>query len=104
MPVKEPALMRIQRLMETVAPNKNLGQHFLIDDEVLSRTVELADISANGIDPVHILEIGPGPGVLTNHLLNTGARITAIEIDETIGKFLMNSFAEEIENKKLNLI
>ena len=42
-------------------PNTDLGQHFLIDDQLLNSMVELAEVT----DKDHVLEIGPGPGTLT---------------------------------------
>ena len=47
---------------------KALGQHFLNNEEVLDETMVLAEISEYD----HVIEIGPGPGVLTERLLETG--------------------------------
>jgi 16S rRNA (adenine1518-N6/adenine1519-N6)-dimethyltransferase len=58
--------------------NKNLGQHFLIDDDVLQTIVQTADIKPGD----RIVEIGPGVGVLTRELVSAGGRVTAIELDE----------------------
>jgi len=57
--------------------NTDLGQHFLIDDDVLQ-----AIVASAGIEPEdHIVEIGPGIGVLTKELLKHAGKVTAIEID-----------------------
>ena len=40
--------------------DKSLGQHFLINDELIQRAVQLGEVEKND----HVLEIGPGPGVL----------------------------------------
>ena len=45
-------------------PDKSLGQHFLVLDDVLNSTVEWAEVTAED----HVLEVGPGPGVLTEVL------------------------------------
>lgn len=58
-------------------PNRALSQSFLIDDNICEKIVKTAEILP--IDTV--LEIGPGPGTLTSHLLKTGARVIAIEKD-----------------------
>ena len=58
-------------------PNKKLGQHFLIDIAALDTIVTAADIHPGDT----VLEVGPGLGVLTGRLLNTGAEIHAIEQD-----------------------
>lgn len=53
-----------------------LGQHFLKDQEVLRR---IAATAAGPADTV--VEIGPGRGALTRHLVQTAARVVAVEID-----------------------
>ena len=58
--------------------NKDLGQHYLIDEPSLEAIVQEANIS----DEDHIVEIGPGIGVLTRELLKVAKKVTAIEIDE----------------------
>lgn len=58
--------------------HKRLGQHFLVDDQVVEKTILAAKIS----DSDTILEVGPGPGILTRALLRSNANsITSIEID-----------------------
>lgn len=59
---------------------KALGQHFLVDDNVVARIVELAALQPG--EPV--LEIGPGIGTLTDALLGTGAEVVAVEYDERL--------------------
>jgi 16S rRNA (adenine1518-N6/adenine1519-N6)-dimethyltransferase len=60
-----------------MAAKKSLGQHFLLD---LNITRKVARAGAVGADDT-VLEIGPGPGGLTRALLETGARVIAIERD-----------------------
>ena len=57
--------------------NKDLGQHFLINESVLETIVRTADIRPTD----HILEIGAGIGILTRELLKRAQKVTAIEID-----------------------
>lgn len=59
---------------------KALGQHFLIDDNVVGRILQLAALAPG--EPV--LEIGPGIGTLTDALLSAGARVIAIEYDQRL--------------------
>ena len=75
----------VDRLRAYQPPNTDLGQHFLIDDEMLQRMVKIAHITNDD----HVLEIGPGPGTLTQHLLATGARVTAIELDDTCVEYVV---------------
>ena len=80
--------------------DKSLGQHFLINDELITLSIQYAEI----VKPDHVLEIGPGPGVLTEALLMQGCRVTAIEIDEGAVKHLQRIFASEIASGQLNLL
>ena len=57
--------------------NKDLGQHFLINESVLDRIVEAANIQPKDT----IVEIGAGIGILTRELVKKAQRVTAIEID-----------------------
>jgi len=64
-------------------PRKSLGQHYLVDDQVIDRTMEIpGEFSEQPSRDSHILEVGPGPGSLTLALLRSHAKVTAIEIDE----------------------
>ena len=64
-------------------PRKSLGQHYLVDDQVIDRTMEIpGEFSEQPSSESHILEVGPGPGSLTLALLRSHAKVTAIEIDE----------------------
>ncbi len=64
--------------------NKKLGQHFLVDKNVLATIVEAADIHAGD----RVLEVGPGLGVLTSALLNQGVKVMAIEQDRRLAEYL----------------
>mgnify|MGYP001196330112 FL=1 len=89
----------VDRLRAYQPPKTDLGQHFLIDDAMLERMVAIAEVNNDD----HILEIGPGPGTLTQHLLKTGANVTAIEIDDAPVLHLDEAFREEQNSKKLIL-
>ena len=89
----------VDRLRAYQSPNTDLGQHFLIDDEMLERMIQIVEINEHD----HILEIGPGPGTLTQHLLATGAKVTAIEIDDAPVLHLDEVFREEQNSKQLIL-
>lgn len=59
---------------------KNLGQHFLIDRNVLRAIVDAADITVED----HVVEIGAGIGILTAELLKRAGSVTAIELDRRL--------------------
>ena len=64
-------------------PRKSLGQHYLVDDQVINRTIDIpGEFSEQPSRVSHILEVGPGPGSLTLALLKSHAKVTAIEIDK----------------------
>ena len=89
----------VERLRAYQPPNTELGQHFLIDDTILERMVSIAEVNQDD----HVLEIGPGPGTLTQHLLKAGANVTAIEIDDAPVLHLDEAFREEQNTKQLIL-
>jgi 16S rRNA (adenine1518-N6/adenine1519-N6)-dimethyltransferase len=64
----------------SVFPKKELGQHFLVDENILGVIARLADLGADDV----VLEIGPGLGVLTRFLANRVAHVHAVELDETL--------------------
>jgi len=68
-----------------------LGQHFLHDESVLARIAAALELRPGG----RVVEIGPGEGVLTRHLLAAGARVTAIEVDPKLAARLRETFADE---------
>lgn len=73
-----------------IRPRKGLGQNFLIDQKIIDRIIEAADL--NEADTV--VEVGPGIGALTRSLVQTGANVKAFEIDE----ILADSLAEALGN------
>ncbi len=58
--------------------NKALGQNFLLDTQLLSR---IASVPGD-LENAQVFEVGPGPGGLTQALLQAGAKVTAVERDE----------------------
>jgi 16S rRNA (adenine1518-N6/adenine1519-N6)-dimethyltransferase len=72
-----------------VSPVKTLGQNFLHDRNLARWIVEKADLSPED----YVVEIGPGLGALTEFILETGARVLAIEKDQRLVEFLRKRFA-----------
>ena len=58
----------------------SLGQNFILDDGLIERIVEAARVTPGE----NILEIGPGAGVMTRHLADVGANVTAVELDKSL--------------------
>ena len=55
----------VDLLRDRIRPSRDLGQHFLIDDSVISRSISLASAESPLGEDSHVIEIGPGPGSLT---------------------------------------
>lgn len=85
-----------------VRGDPDVDQHFLIDDRVLDRLPGYA----TGIDADlgHVLEVGAGTGALTDRLCGIADRVTAIERDPALARFLREEFADEIGDDRLTVI
>jgi len=66
---------------------KSLGQNFLIDNNILNKIVETADLTEEDT----VIEIGPGIGSLTQKMAETGARVIAVELDDRLIPVLKES-------------
>ena len=66
---------------------RRLGQNFLVDPRVIERIAALTQPT-----PGRVLEIGPGMGALTEHLLELSASLTAVEFDSRAVAYLENKF------------
>ena len=71
-----------------IKANKDLGQNFLIDEEIVNNIVESANISKEDL----VIEIGPGLGTLTNELLKKAGKVIAVELDAKMIKILNDRF------------
>ncbi|MBO57889.1 MAG: ribosomal RNA small subunit methyltransferase A [Euryarchaeota archaeon] len=90
----------VDLLLDRIHIDKELGQHFLINEKILQRAVEISGAGADS----HILEIGPGPGTLTHFLLALGSKVTAIEFDGMVVEHLQRVHSQAIESGQLCLV
>lgn len=65
-------------------PNKKLSQNFLIDGNIIRNIIKEADIQPGD----QVLEIGPGPGSMTEVILEKGAYVVAVETDRALAAAL----------------
>ena len=81
----------IRSLAESLdtAPHKKWGQNFVVDAGTVRRIARIAGVDAES----HVVEVGPGLGSLTLALLETDARVTAVEIDPILAKALPDTVA-----------
>ena len=63
-----------------MTPRKSLGQHFLVDEFALTDIAEACRLD----ESTTVLEIGAGPGALTEELARRGGRVVAVELDEEL--------------------
>jgi 16S rRNA (adenine1518-N6/adenine1519-N6)-dimethyltransferase len=75
---------QIQQLLATagVSANRQLGQHFLIDLNLMRLLIDSAEITGEDI----VLEVGCGTGSLTEGLMERAGRVIAVEIDRTLAE------------------
>jgi 16S rRNA (adenine1518-N6/adenine1519-N6)-dimethyltransferase len=96
----DPAAVRRTLRAAGLRARHGLSQNFLADPDVLDAILA----EANETPGRHVLEIGPGLGLLTSGLLDAGALVTAVELDRGLAAFLRDRFAPEIEAERLRLI
>jgi 16S rRNA (adenine1518-N6/adenine1519-N6)-dimethyltransferase len=78
------------RRMQMVRPRRSLAQHWLKSEKALKEIQQAAKLKPDDC----ILEIGPGTGILTRHLLPQVQSIIAVEIDADLCKYLRKEFAK----------
>ncbi|HEX7256404.1 MAG TPA: 16S rRNA (adenine(1518)-N(6)/adenine(1519)-N(6))-dimethyltransferase RsmA [Gaiellaceae bacterium] len=69
-------------------PSKELGQHYLVDDNIVRVIGRLADLGRDDV----VLEIGPGQGVLTGFLAEHAGLVHAVELDRRLEPHLEERF------------
>jgi 16S rRNA A1518/A1519 N6-dimethyltransferase RsmA/KsgA/DIM1 with predicted DNA glycosylase/AP lyase activity len=77
--------------MSEYVPKKSLGQHWLYDKTSLEAVAEMADVKQGDL----VLEVGPGKGTLTDVLLDKGAQVVAVELDDSLALLLRKKYAQE---------
>ena len=78
-------------------PKKSLGQNFLVDQNIIKKIVNLANVKDK-----NILEIGPGRGALTDEIIKRSPKtLTIIEKDFFLAKKLKEKYGN---NKKIKIL
>ena len=70
---------------------KKYGQNFLVDQNILDRIIQTADIKDNTV----VIEVGPGLGSLTEGLLTKAKKVIAYEIDQDLVPILNSAFKDQ---------
>ena len=76
-----------------LATKHRLGQNFLVNDEVIGRIVNLAELDGNDV----VLEVGPGIGTLTVAMLSACRAVCSIEADRELEQVLAQTCATDGE-------
>jgi 16S rRNA (adenine1518-N6/adenine1519-N6)-dimethyltransferase len=88
--VADPSALKSVLRRHGVRAAPSLGQRFLVDRGVLRVILDAAELSADD----DVLEVGPGPGVLTAQLADRARSVTTVEIDERMVEVLGETLAE----------
>ena len=84
---RQASLRRLRRF--DVRPNRELGQNFLIDDNILGVVGRAAELTGNDV----VLEVGGGLGVLSEYLAPRVAHLHVVEVDRSLGPPLEEALA-----------
>lgn len=84
MPIYKPSELHQFLTSLGIHPKKALSQNFLIDGNILRKIVAASKVQAGDV----VMEIGPGPGSLTEMLLDAGAHVIAVEKDTVLANAL----------------
>src|SRR5215475_11695060 len=85
-----PAEVRALAAELDLRPTKQRGQNFVIDPNTVRRIVRESGVGAGDV----VVEVGPGLGSLTLALLDVGAQVTAIEVDQVLAERLPRTIRE----------
>lgn len=92
MDLSAPKHLRSALHLAGLHPHKKLDQHFLVDKNALNLIIKTADLKPTDT----ILEIGPGPGVLTTELAQHAKKVVAVELDSAYAEILTRQSLDNI--------
>ncbi len=76
-------------------PRRSLGQNFLVDGNIVAKSLELARVGEGDA----VVEVGPGLGTLTTALLDAGAEVYAVELDLKLHAHLQAGLAARFPDR-----
>jgi 16S rRNA (adenine1518-N6/adenine1519-N6)-dimethyltransferase len=83
-----------------LVPTKKLGQNFVHDANTIRRIVQIAGVGSGD----HVVEVGPGLGSLTLGLIESGAKVTVIEIDPRLAGALPGTIEAHIPGSRVTVM
>jgi len=90
-----PTQTRVLLIRLGIVPRKNLGQNFLVDGNLVRKSLELAQLTPGDV----VVEIGAGLGTLTEELLEAGAEVYSVEIDRHLDQNLRTTLQPKFPEK-----
>lgn len=87
-----PAISELEKVLRklSLTPSRALGQNFLIDPEISAWIVDQLRPSIKDV----VIEVGPGTGALTEHLVGRVKKLVLVEVDGRLARYLQEKFAE----------
>jgi len=82
-----------------IQPNKALGQNFLMDNKVVQKLAQAADLSQEDL----VVEVGAGLGVLTKELAHKAGKVIALELDPRFIPYLQSELADYPNVELINI-
>ncbi len=76
---------------KTTFAKKSLGQNFLVDENYIDKIISALSLTKEDT----VIEIGPGRGALTERLVESKAKVIAVEIDDNLTPYLKEKFSEK---------
>lgn len=89
--ISSPAAVRALLKERGLSPNKQLGQNFLCDANMIKKIADAAGVTKGD----SVLEIGPGLGALTRELCDRAKRVVAVEIDSGLAEVLKTTLSDK---------
>ena len=87
-------------MLKNIIPNKKLGQNFLINKYTINTLLEILSISKDD----YVVEIGPGQGALTEHIIKKTKNYIGIEKDKILCEYLIEKFKNNIDIRNEDIL
>ena len=87
-------------MSKNIKPNKKLSQNFLINKYTINTLMEILAVSEND----YVVEIGPGQGALTEHLIKKTKNYIGIEKDKILCEYLLKKFKNNIDIRNQDIL
>ena len=87
-------------MQHNIKPNKKLGQNFLINSYTINTIIEILNISEDDL----VLEVGPGQGALTKHIITKTKNYVGIEKDRKLCDFLLDEYKGTVDIRNEDIL